>query len=144
MISYIFITTLAAGIEYLIYKYIDFYKKLIDNCINNNNTAIVSAINTYSIAVFTVTIAFIPLIYMVQEKIYFEEFMEDNKEKFLSILYSCIVYSFLGIIISLINLIIFNKIIFGLTIIFFILETIPFVRIAFITFNFIQLYMRQK
>ena len=125
-------------IEYLIYKYIDYYKILIDNCVKEKNTTIVSAINTYSIAVFTVTIAFIPLIYMVKKKIYFEEFMETNRDNFLRALQMCIIYSLLAFIISLINLIIYNKIMLGLTFVLFILETIPFIIITVVTYRFIK------
>lgn len=125
-------------IEFLIYKYIDCYKNIIDKCIEENNTTIVSAINTYSIAVFTVTIAFIPLIYLVKKKIYFEEFMENNRNNFLRALQMCIIYSLLAFIISLINLIIYNKIILGLTLVLFILETIPFVIITVVTYRFIK------
>ncbi len=46
------------------------YKYIINKYIQDKNTTIISAINYYSIVVFTVISAFIPLIYMVKKYIF--------------------------------------------------------------------------
>lgn len=127
-------------IEFLIYKYFSWYSFVINKYIITN-TPFISAINTYSVAVFTITIAFIPLIYMVNNKIYFEEFMEQNHKEFKNALLMSTLYSLLTFFVSLFNLIYQSNMMIGLMIIMFILETIPFILLTIVTYRFMKYYL---
>lgn len=124
----------------LIDRYIAEYSLIINRYILNNSS-LISAINTYSIAVFTITIAFIPLIYMVNNKIFFEEFMEDNRKEFKNALLMSTFYSLLTFFISLFNLVYQIKIMINIMIVMFILETMPFIILTIVTYRFMKHYL---
>lgn len=106
------------------------------------NIQLISTINTYSVSIFTITLAFIPLIYMVKNKIYFEEFMEYNKKGFKISLLSSIYSSFINFFISLINVVYQFKILISIMLFLFIIETIFFTIILVVTITFIKKYLK--
>ena len=136
----VLLPVLIVSIIQLLDMYIVEYSLIINRYVLNNSL-LISAINTYSIVIFIITISFIPLIYMVKNKIFFEEFMEDNRKEFKNALLMSTFYPLLTFFISLFNLVYQTKIMINVMIVLFILETIPFIILTIVLYRFITRYL---
>ena len=136
----VLLPVLIVSIIQLLDMYIVEYSLIINRYVLNNSL-LISAINTYSIVIFIITISFIPLIYMVKNKIFFEEFMEYNKKEFKNALLMSTFYSLLTFFISIFNLVYQIKIMINIMIVLFILETIPFIILTIVSYRFMTHYL---
>lgn len=116
------------------------YGLIIDKYITGN-ILFIKAINTYSIIIFLSMIIFVIFISIIRNKIYFEEYIEDNRHIFINALLASIIYSLLAFFISLFSLIYQTKIIINLMIVMFVLETVYFIILTIVEYRFIKCYL---
>lgn len=102
------------------------------------NTSLLSATTTYSIAIVTITIAFIPLIFMVKGKYFYEKYMAHKKRPFIIICYGTIFYAFVNLTVSIIEMIYPNVFLIDVMLSALLLETLFFVGLTIIVFGFFK------
>lgn len=135
----IFIQILTLSImQFIIYMN---YGLIIDKYIAGN-MLLIKAINTYSIMICLSMIIFVIFISIIRDKIYYEEYIEMNRDSFVNALLASIIYSVLAFFISLFNLIYQTKIMINLMIVMFVLETVYFIILTIVEYRFIKCYLK--